>query len=70
MSNKVIKKIRKGTKHSFIIFLRDKPKFLPMWIWHLCAVAIFNDEGLKLIGAFYGMQKTITIRGVKYKIKK
>lgn len=70
MNTKKVKKIRKGTKHSFIIFLRSKPKFMPMWVWRLCATAIFNDDGLKLIGAFYGMSKTIKIRGVEYKIKK
>ena len=70
MNNKTLKKIRRGTKHSFVIFLRNKPMFLPMWVWRLCAVAIFNDDGIKLIGAIYGLEKTITIKGVKYKIKK
>jgi len=70
MNSKEIKKIRKGTKNSFIIFLREKPKYLPMFIWRLCALMIFNDAGIKLIGAFYGLQKTITINGVCYKIKR
>ena len=70
MNTKEVKKIRKGTKHSFIIFLRDKPRFMPMWAWRLCATAIFNDDGLKLIGAFYGISDTITIKGVRYKIKR
>lgn len=69
MNTKTVKKIRKNTKDTFILFLRERPKFLPMFVWRLCALAIFNDSGLKLVGAFYDKTKTITIRGVKYKIK-
>lgn len=68
MKNTEIKKIRKGVKNSVVMFLRDKPKFLPKWIWRLCAVVIFNDDGLKLVGSFY-LDKTITINGIKYRVK-
>ena len=70
MNTKEIKKVRKATKNSFIIYLRDKPRFLPYWLWRICALMIFTNDGLKLIGAIYGMERTITIKGVRYKIKK
>lgn len=70
MNTKELKKVRKATKNSFIIFLRDKPRFMPYWFWRICALSIFTEDGLKLVGAVYGMQETITIRGKQYKIKK
>ncbi len=70
MNSKKVKKIRKGTKHAFVIFLRDKPKFFPKWLWRLAAITIFNADGIELIGALYGMRKTIKHNGIKYKIKK
>lgn len=69
MNSKQAKKIRKGTKNSFIIFLNTKPRFLPKIIWRLAAIIIFNNNGLDLIGALYGMKRTINFKGVKYKIK-
>jgi len=70
MNTKTVKKIRKGTKHSFIIFLRKRPRFMPKWIYRLAALIIFNDDGIELIGALYGLRKSVKIGGVKYKIKK
>lgn len=70
MNSKKVKKIRKGTKNSFVIFLRDKPRFMPSIIWRICATVIFNDDGVELVGIFYGLKKTVKIKGVKYKIKK
>ncbi|NCD40576.1 MAG: hypothetical protein EOL88_00640 [Bacteroidia bacterium] len=69
MNTKEAKKIRKGTRNSFIIFLRKKPNFMPKFVWRWCAKKIFNKDGLKLIGALYGMKGTLNINGVKYKIK-
>jgi len=70
MNTKIAKKIRKNTKHTFVLYLRERPKFLPPFIWRLCALAIFNNNGLKLVGAFYGVGETIEINGKKYKVKK
>lgn len=69
MNSKEAKKIRKSTKHTFIIFLREKPRFMPSFIWRLCALSIFNDDGIKLIGGIYGINRFVVINGVKYKIK-
>jgi len=69
MNTKTAKKIRKVTKHSFIIFLRKRPRFMPKWIYRLAALIIFNDEGIELIGALYGLKKSIKVNGVRYKIK-
>lgn len=70
MNSKKLKKIRKWTKHSFIMFLRERPRFMPKIIWRLCAISIFNADGIELIGALYGLKKTIKIKGVEYKVKK
>lgn len=70
MNTKVAKKIRKNTKHTFILFLREKPRWLPSFAWRLCALAIFNKEGIALVGGFYWKGRTITINGKKYKVKK
>ncbi len=70
MNSKIAKRIRKSAKNSFILLLRERPKYLPKILWQLAALSIFNKTGLKVLGAFYKLGDNVEINGKHYRIKK
>lgn len=70
MNVKDIKKIRQMTKRAIVIYLREKPRFIPRFLWAGLAKLFFTPEGYETLSFFYARKgKTIKVRGVKYKIK-
>ncbi len=70
MNSKFSKKIRKSARNSFMLFLRERPKYLPVFLWRISAILIFNKEGLKIVGGFYKLLDSVEINGKHYRIKK
>ena len=70
MNSQKVKKIRKTFKNSFIVYLRNKPKYLPRFFWRIFFKTVLTKDGFEIIKNYVGLgDKSVVINGQRYRVK-